>query len=63
MFISLSYGLGEPDTINDRGMIECITNDGILWAKYRLKEASVGIEPAGEQDSIFSFVILRDYFL
>lgn len=63
MLVPLPDGLCQPDPIDDGGMIESVTNDGVLGPEDCLEEASIGIEPAGEKYTVLQFIILSNDLL
>ena len=42
--IAVALGLRETDAIDDRGMIEAVGNDRILFAEQRLENTAIGVE-------------------
>lgn len=58
MLVSFSLALRQPDSVNDGGVIEGITDDCIFWSKNSFKETSVGIEPTWEKNTILQLIVL-----
>ena len=52
--------LGEPDAVDDRGMVQGVGDDGVLLAEQRLEHAAIGIEAGGEEDGVFHAEIIGD---
>ena len=52
--------LGEPDAVDDRGVVQGIGDDGVLLAEQRLEDRAIGIEAGGEQDRVIHAEIVRD---
>ena len=53
-------GLGEPDAIDDRGMVQRIRDDRILLAEQRLEHRAIGIEAGGKQDGVVHAEVIGD---
>ena len=45
--------LGEPHAVDDRGMVERIRDNGILFRQQRLEQTAIGIEAGGIEDRRF----------
>ena len=56
-------GLAKPDAINDGGMIELITDDGILRSEYCLKEAGICVKAARVEYRVRSAMKVADPLL
>ena len=44
MFVTKTLRFAEPDTINDRRVIQFIRDDRVLSAEQRLKQTAIGVE-------------------
>jgi len=44
--------LGEPDPIDDRGVVELLGDDRVLLLEQRLEQAPVGVEARGVEDRV-----------
>ena len=53
-------GLGEPDAVDDRGMVQGIRDDGILLAEQGFEYGAIGIETGSKQDRVIHAKIIRD---
>ena len=59
VIVAVFVGPGQPDTINDAGVVQLITEQGILFSEEGLKQTCVGIEAAGIEYGVFTTVELR----
>lgn len=60
MLISGLFGFTKSHTVNDWGVVERITDDEIFRSVNCLKESSISIKTTGEEDGVFSGVIICD---
>lgn len=44
MFVTSSYRLGQPDTIDDGCVVEGVADDGIFGSEYCLEETGICVE-------------------
>src|ERR1700744_2440520 len=54
MLVPVTLSFAKPDTIDNGRMIQLIGDDGILFAKQRFKNTSVGIKSRSIKDGVFS---------
>ncbi len=47
-----ALGLGQPDAVDDRGMVELVRDDGAPFVEERLEDAAVGVEGRGVEEGI-----------
>jgi hypothetical protein len=52
VLVAEPLGFGETNAVNDRGVVQFIRYDSIVWSQQTLEYARVGIETAGIQNSI-----------
>ena len=52
--------LGQPDAVDDRGVVEAVGDDRVLFAHQRLEHAAVGVEAGGEHDRVVLAEVFRD---
>lgn len=50
--VAEALGLAQAHAVDDRRMVECIGNDGVVLAEQRLEQAAVGIEAGRVQDGV-----------
>lgn len=60
MVVSGFSSLTESHSINDRSVIECVTDDKILRSVNGFEETCIGIEATGEENCVFSIVVCSD---
>jgi len=53
VFVAIALSLAQTDAIDNAGVIELVTDDGILGAKQRLKDTAVGVEAGAIKNRIF----------
>ena len=58
--IAIALGLAETHTVNDRGMIERIADDGILFGEERFEHAAIGIEAGGIENGVLGLEVIGD---
>ena len=58
--VTISLGLAETYTVDDRGVVECIRDDSVLVGQERSEQTSVSVEACSIQDGIFGLEIVRD---
>jgi len=63
MFISSLLSFAESNTVDDRGVIEGITNNSVFRTEYSLEEACVCIKTAGEENAILQAIVVGYSFL
>lgn len=56
--ITVTLGLAQAHTINNRGMVERVTDDSVFLGEQRLKEATVGVKASGIKDGILGLEII-----
>ena len=55
-----ALGLGEPDAVDDRGMVQRIRDDGVLFAEQGFEHRAIGIETGGKQDRVIHAEVVRN---
>ena len=50
--VAVPARLGEPDAVDDRGVVEGVGDDGVLLPEQRLEDPAVGVEAGGEEDGV-----------
>ena len=50
--VAVALCLAEPDAVDDRGVVQGVGDNGILFAQKRFEEAAIGVETGGEEDRI-----------
>ena len=50
--VAIAAGLAEPDAVDDRGVVERVRDDGVLFAEQRLEQAGVGVEAGRVEDRV-----------
>ena len=53
--------LTQPDAINDGDVIECVTDDSIIFVQQHIKQPNIGIKTRIIEDGIFSIVELGNF--
>ena len=56
MCIAVFVGPGQSDTVYDAGVVELVTEEGILLGQEGLKQTCVGIKAAGIEYGVFTTV-------
>ena len=51
--VTVTAGLAETDAVNDRGMVQGVADDGVLFAHQRFEDAAVGVEATGIKLRVF----------
>ena len=51
--IAVALGFAEADAVDDRGVIERVGDDGVLFAEQRFEQSAVGVETRGVEDGVF----------
>src|SRR5262245_3351528 len=52
MLVAIALGLAETDPVDDRGMVERVADDGILFAEQRLEQSAISVEARGIEDRV-----------
>ena len=60
---AVALRLAEPHAVDDRGVVEAVGNDRVLFAQQRLEHAAIGVETGGEHDRIRLAQVLGDRLL
>ena len=63
MLVAQLGGLAQADTVNDRGMIELVADDGVVGGEECLEDSSIRIKARRVENSILFAVKLRDFAL
>jgi hypothetical protein len=50
--VAEALGLAQADAVDDRGVVQRVGNDGVLFAQQRLEQAAVGVEAGGIEDGV-----------
>ena len=58
--ITVAHSLAQTHAVDDRGMVEGIRDDRILFGEQRFEQTAVGIEASGIEDGIFGSEEIRD---
>jgi hypothetical protein len=45
--------LAEADAVDDRGVVERVGDDGVVFGQEGFEERAIGIEAGGEEDRVF----------
>ena len=53
VLVAVAPGFGQPDAVDDGGMVELVRHDGILLACQRLEQPPIGIKGGGVKDGVF----------
>ena len=49
---SVTLGFAQPDPVDDRGVVEAVGDNRVLFIQERLEHAAVGVEAGGEEDGV-----------
>ena len=52
MRVTVTRCLAQADTVDERGVIECVRDDGVVFIEQRFEDAAVGVERCGIEDGI-----------
>ncbi|MPN36692.1 hypothetical protein SDC9_184202 [bioreactor metagenome] len=52
MGVAQAFGLAQAHSVDDRGVVEFVADDGILFGQQWFEQGSVGIEARGKQDGV-----------
>jgi hypothetical protein len=52
MAVADALCLAQPDSVNDAGVVEFITEDGICLARNHLKQGGIRVKTGGVEDGI-----------
>ena len=61
--VDVPPGLGEPDPVDDRGVVELVGDDGVLRAGEGREAGLVGVPAGGVEDGVVGLVEARDRLL
>jgi hypothetical protein len=56
MIVAMSIGLAQANAVNDGGVVERVTYDGIFWGEKCFEESRVRIEAGAVKDGIVGLV-------
>ena len=57
---AVALRLAEPHAVDDRGVVEAVGNDRVLFAEQRLEHAAIGVETGREHDRVRLAQVLGD---
>ena len=57
---AIALGLREADAVDDRGVVQAVGNDRVLFSQQRLEHAAIGVETGGEHDRVVLAQVFRD---
>ena len=57
---AVALGLAEPDAVDDRGVVETVGDDRVVFAEQRLEHAAIGVETGREHDCVRLAQVLGD---
>ena len=63
MSVATLFGFAEPHSINDRGMVESVTDECVFRAEDSFEKSSIGVKSAGEDDRILKVIKVRNTLL
>jgi hypothetical protein len=63
MIISFFFCFAQTNSINNRSVIERITNNKILRPEYGFKKSSICVESTWEKDTVIKTIVISDDFL
>ena len=58
--VAEALGLGEPDAVDDRGVVQRVRNDRVLFDEQRLEQAAIGVEAGAVEDRVLHAEEARD---
>lgn len=58
MRVPVLLRLTEPDSVNDRSMVERVREHRVFWRQHGLEETGVGVEARPVEDRVFALVEL-----
>jgi len=61
MTVAFAARLAEANSVNDRGVVEFVTDDGVIFCENSLEETCVGIKARWVQDRILLPMKSRDF--
>ena len=50
--IAVAFGFAQADAVDDRGVVQTVRDDGVLWPEQGLEQPAVGIKASRKQDRI-----------
>ena len=63
MIVAMSSGLAQANAVNDGGVVERVTYDGIFWGEECFEESCVRIPAGGVKDGIIGLMERCDLVL
>ena len=58
-----NFGAGQTRAVDDRGVIELVGDDEVVFAQHRRHRSRIGGESGLEDDASFDILEARDFFL
>ena len=58
--IAITLSLTEAYAIDDRGVVQCVRNDGILIGEERLEYTTISVEAGSVEDCVLGLEVVRD---
>ena len=58
--VTVAHGLAQTHAVDDRGVVECVGDDGVLLGEERLEHAAVGVEAGGVEDRVLRAEVVGD---
>ena len=57
---AIALGLRKPHAVDDRGVVEAVGDDRVLFVEQRLEHAAIGVETGGERDRVVLTQVFGD---